>query len=262
MHTSISIANMCQPAIVYVCDWKPLDNALHASSFLHLVFDIHLYICEDEKTSLLELRENECNEICWDRTCCWPDSVYTHFFLFFFLSNANRVSLSLPLSLALLSPFFLSWLVTAFPCRRLFRRSNYRNGPTSLLSPLFFFSRVHRELCLFSSRLLLFLFLRFFILGSPMHAPIHPFRVFFLFAVYSFLDVTHLAQKNSSERKCGGWTPQANPWIDKQSSHTQEEKKRKKRRRRGKNRRKENSFFFHVYVRWAVRCLSLEQSRR
>lgn len=84
MRTSISNANMCQPGADYVCDWKPLDNALHASSFLHLVvYIIYIYV----KTRRDEFARITGKWMQWDflgGTCCWPDSVYTHFFSLFF----------------------------------------------------------------------------------------------------------------------------------------------------------------------------------
>lgn len=169
MRTSISNANMCQPGADYVCDWKPLDNALHASSFPHLVFYIiYIYI-------YMWRREDELARITgkwmqWDLlggTCCWPDSVYTHFF--FSLSFFCRMRIEF-LSI---SPFFLSWLVTTFPCRP---RSNYRNGPTSLLSPLFFFllARSPRALSFLVSVASSSSF-AFFFFTILSFAPIHPF---------------------------------------------------------------------------------------
>lgn len=132
MRTSISNANMCQPGADYVCDWKPLDNALHASSFLILssILYIYIYVKTRRRACSNYGKMNAMRFVGWDVLLTWF-GIYTFFFSLFFLSNANRVSPCLSLS-----PFFLSWLVTAFPCRR---RSNYRNGPTSLLSPLFFF---------------------------------------------------------------------------------------------------------------------------
>ncbi len=142
--------------------------------------------------------KNECNEICWGGTCCWPDSVYTHFFFSCFFFCRTRIEF---LSI---SPFFLSWLVTVFPCRP---RSNYRNGPTSLVSPLFFSSsRAFTESFVFS-RLGRFFFFLLFFYSILSYAPIHPFE-FFFFAVSSFsMSPTSQQKKNSGERKRGGWTP-------------------------------------------------------
>ncbi len=171
MRTSISNANMCQPGADYVCDWKPLDNALHASSFSHLVFYIiyiYIYVKTRRRACSNYGKMNAMRFVGWDVLLTWF-GIYTFFFSLFFFCRMRIEFLSI-------SPFFLSWLVTAFPCRP---HSNYRNGPTSLLSPLFFFfSRVHRELCLFSSRSLLFLLLFFYSILS--YAPIHPFEFFFL----------------------------------------------------------------------------------
>lgn len=99
----------------------------------------------------------------WDLlggTCCWPDSVYTHFF-----------SLSLPLSLFFCRTriefsFHLSFFSPLLTGDSISLSSSFQLSKWTNQSPLtslfFFFSRVHRELCLFSSRsLLLLLFLLF-----------------------------------------------------------------------------------------------------
>lgn len=160
-----------------------------------------MYVCEDEKTSLLELRENECNKICWVGRAV--DLIrYIHIF---FLSLSFSVEREWSFFLLLL----LSWLVTAFPCRP---RSNYRNGPTSLLSPLFFFfSRVHRELCLFSSRslllfllLLLLLFFIIVVVDFPMHQSILV-EFFLLLRCLLFFSRCHPPRKKKLERTQTRW---------------------------------------------------------
>ena len=214
MRTSISNANMCQPDADYVCDWKPLDNALHASSFSHLVFYIiYIYMWRRED----ELARITGKWMQWDLlggTCCWPDSVYTHFF---------SLSLSPFFSVECESSFFpsllfflLSWLVTAIPCRP---HSNYRNGPTSLLSPLFFFFLLAR-----SPRALSFLvsvasssfsLAFFFILDSPMHQSILSSFFSSLSPLLSMSPTSQHKKKLGRARKRGGWTPRANPWTEK-----------------------------------------------
>ena len=152
-----------------------------------------MYVCEDEKTSLLELRVGRAVDLIR----------YIHIF---FLSLSFSVEREWSFFLLLL----LSWLVTAFPCRP---RSNYRNGPTSLLSPLFFFfSRVHRELCLFSSRslllfLLLLLLLLFFIIvvvDFPMHQSILV-EFFLLLRCLLFFSRCHPPRKKKLERTQTRW---------------------------------------------------------
>jgi len=216
MRTSISNANMCQPGADYVCDWKPLDNALHASSFPHLVFYV-IYICEDEKTSLLELRENECNEICWVGRAV--DLIrYIHiFFSLFFLSNANRVSFHLS--------FFSLLTGDSISLSSSFQLSKWTNQ--SPLTSLFFSSRAFTESFVFS-RLgrFFFFFAFFFIVYSPMHQSIRSSFFSSLSLLFS-MSPTSQQKKNSSERKRGGWTPQANPWIEKQKSNTHIHKEKK-----------------------------------
>jgi len=180
MRTSISNANMCQPGADYVCDWKPLDNALHASSFPHLVFYtlyIYIYICEDEKTSLLELRENECNEICWVGRAV--DLIrYIHiFFSLFFLSNANRVSFHL--SFFFSPDWWQHFLVVLIPIIEM-------DQPVS--SHLSFFSlRAFTESFVFSRLGRSFFFFGVFFYTLLSYAPIHPLeRFFFLRCLFFF----------------------------------------------------------------------------
>ncbi len=235
MRTSISNANMCQPGADYVCDWKPLDNALHASSFSHLVFYI-IFICEDEKTSLLELRENECNEICWVGRAV--DLIrYIHIFFslsLFFLSNANRVSFHLS--------FFSLLTGDSISLSSSFQLSKWTNQ--SPLTSLFFSSRAFTESFVFS-RLGRFFFFCFFFLYSTLLCTNPSFRVFFFFVVSSFLDVTHLATKKKLRRarKRGGWTPQANPWIEKQKSNTHTHIYKEKKKKKEESREREFIFF-------------------
>lgn len=158
----------------------------------------------------------------WDLlggTCCWPDSVYTHFFLSLFFWRTRIEFLSI-------SPFFFSpdwwqhFLVVLIPIIKM-------DQPVSS-HLFFFFSRVHRGLCLFSFRSLLLLLFFYSILS---YSPIHPFEFFSLLSLLFSMSPTSQQKKNSSERKCGGWTPEANPWIEKQKSniHTYKEKKKKKK---------------------------------
>ncbi len=186
----------------------------------------------------------------WDLlggTCCWPDSVYTHFFSLSFFCRMRIEFLSI-------SPFFLSWLVTEFPCRP---HSNYRNGPTSLLSPLFFFLLAR------SPRALSFLvsvasssFCFFFIVYSPMHQSIRS-------SFFSSLSLLFSMSPTSQQKKKTRASANA---VDERPKRTREQKSRrvthtytKKKKRRRKNREKENSFF-SIYMSGSVRCLSLENA--
>ncbi len=191
MRTSISNANMCQPGADYVCDWKPLDNALHASSFSHLVFYI-IFICEDEKTSLLELRENECNEICWVGRAV--DLIrYIHIFFslsLFFLSNANRVSFHLS--------FFSLLTGDSISLSSSFQLSKWTNQ--SPLTSLFFSSRAFTESFVFSRLGRFFFFCFFFILYSPMHQSILSSFFFLRCLFFSRCHPPRNKKKNSSER--------------------------------------------------------------
>lgn len=196
MRTSISNANMCQPGADYVCDWKPLDNALHASSFLHLVvYIIYIYV----KTRRDELARITGKWMQWDflgGTCCWPDSVYIHFFFSLFFCRMRIEFLSI-------SPFFffsLSLLTgDSISLSSSFQLSKWTNQ--SLLTSLFFSSRAFTESFVFSRLGRFFFFLLLFLYSVLSYCTNLSFGVFFLLllssVVSSFLDVTHLATKKT-----------------------------------------------------------------
>ncbi len=251
MRTPISIANMCQPGADYVCDWKPLDNALHASSFSHLVFYIiYIYVKTRRRACSNYGKMNAMRFVGWDVLLTWF-GIYTFFFLSLsFLSNANRVSFHLS--------FFSLLTGDSISLSSSFQLSKWTNQ--SPLTSLFFSSLAFTESFVFS-RLGRFFFFCFF-LYSTLLCTNPSFRVFFLRCLFfSRCHPPRNKKKLGRARKRGGWTPQANPWIEKQKSNTHTHTYTKKKKRRRKNREKENSFFFHLYVRWCSMLVIGEQMR-
>ncbi len=116
-----------QAQTMYVIENLQITRCMHLL-FLILSSILYIYICEDEKTSLLELRENECNEICWvGRAVDLIRYIHIFFLSLFFLSNANRVSFHLSFfslltgdSVSLSSSFQLSKWTNQSPLTSLF----------------------------------------------------------------------------------------------------------------------------------------------
>lgn len=261
---------MCQPGAVYVCDWKPLDNALHASSFPHLVFFIiykyiYMYVKTRRRACSNYGKMNAIRFVGWDVLLTWF-GIYTFFSLSLLLSFFCRTRIEF--SFHHLS--FFSSLLTgdSISLSSSFQLSKWTNQ--SPLTSLFFLARSPRALSFlvsvasssFSSSFSFASFFFIILVDSPMHQSF-PFEFFSSLSPLLFFSRCHPprnTKKNSSERKRGGWTPRANPWIEKQKSNTHtyiRRRKKRRRKRRRKNREKENSFF-SIYMSGSVRCLSLE----
>lgn len=133
----------------------------------------------------------------WDLlggTCCWPDSVYTHFFS---LSLSLSPSFFWRTRIEFLSISFFSLLTgDSISLSSSFQLSKWTNQ-SPLTSLFFLLARSPRALSFLvsvASSSFAFFYSRL------SYAPIHPFE-FFFFAVSSFLDVTHLATKNTRARQ-------------------------------------------------------------